>query len=217
MFTWLTGGGSAAPKKNNIPEKIEDFKKKLTQENMGLVDKKSQLQMLISANGQKAVSSTNGQRLIVGMRRHHDMMKMYQTSLQALETTLQNLEMQRVTNEVQKLIGRAPRANMDHVEDSLEEMISRDDEMAELSQLMAQHNDFPIDNGDFLAEMGIVVPDDSNEPKPSAAPAVKVDDIPSPPSYLEPQAVPTSASGVHDVEIPSAAQPVTNTAIMQSF
>lgn len=184
MFSFFGSSASATKKSNSIPAKIEDFQKKLTQENMGLVDKKGQLQLLISSNGKSALNSTNGQRLVTGMRRHHEMMKVYQTSLQALETTLQNLEMQRITSETQKLIGRAPSANFNNIEDNLEDMANRDHEMAELSQLMAQHAELPSDNGDFLEEIGFVIPDTDDRPKPDSPP-VAVMNFPSPPSYLE--------------------------------
>lgn len=185
MFSFWSTGSTKKKKGSEIPEKISDFQKKLTQENMGMVDKRSQLEMLLQSKGKVALKTPTAQRLVMQMKRHYDMIKMYQTSLQALETTLQNLEMQKVTTEVQQLIGRAPSANLNKVEDNLEVMIEREDEMFELSHMMAQHSVYSEDNDDFLSELGINIPDDGKKPKPDATPVLTVVNSPSPPSYLE--------------------------------
>ena len=184
---------SKPKKKNDIPEKTREFKANLIQENMALVDKKSQLQLILSEKGRPGLETPTAVRLLSGMRRNKNMMQLYQTSLQALETTMQNLEMQRVSSEVQHLIGRAPRANTELMEDGLEAMVERDEELTELSQIMAQHSMVPLDNNELLDELGIAIPEEieNHSDNSNAGTPVEIR-APLPPKYLELAKVPTS-------------------------
>ena len=70
---------SKPKKKNDIPEKIREFKANLIQENMALVDKKSQLQLILSEKGRPGLETPTAARLLSGMRRNKTMRQLYQT------------------------------------------------------------------------------------------------------------------------------------------
>jgi hypothetical protein len=180
MFSSWFGGKSGAKKQaDDIPAKIADFNRRLTQENMGLVEKKATLQMLVNEKGRGVMNTPTAVRLVNAMKRNHAMMKVYSTSLSALEATQQNMEMQRVTAEVQKLIGRAGRADFDSVEDSLDMMQDMNIERQQLANLMV--NDQDDDDDDFIAELGLQFPDETSPAPQVIAPA---ETLPSPPGYL---------------------------------
>lgn len=153
---------------------------------MGLVEKRATLQMLVNEKGREVMHTPTATRLVNAMKRNHAMMKVYQTSLTALESTQQNLEMQKVTAEVQKLIGRAGRADFDSVEDNLELMQDMNIERQQLAHLMI--NDEDDNDDDFIAELGLQFPDESAA---VAEPQMPATTLPSPPEYL---AKPTAAN-----------------------
>lgn len=80
MWSNWFGGKSAKKQPDDIPAKIADFNRRLTQENMGLVEKKATLQMLVNEKGRAAMNTPTATRLVNAMKRNHAMMKVYQTS-----------------------------------------------------------------------------------------------------------------------------------------
>lgn len=189
MFGSWFGSKKATKPREDIPEKISQYSKRLTQENMGLVEKKATLQMMISSQGRSVLQTPVALRLICAMKRHKSMMKVYQTSLTALESTQQNLEMQQVTADVQQLIGRAGHANVEDVEESMLDMEEMNAERQQLAQLLGTINE--EDDEDFLNELNLEFPEDIKvAPRPQAA-EMK---FPSPPQYIPSVAIPTSSN-----------------------
>lgn len=89
MFTNWFGSKSAKKKPvDDIPEKIELYNRKWMHENMGMIDKKARLQLLVQEKGKAVLKQPMGLRLISALKRHSAMMRVYQTSLTALERSV---------------------------------------------------------------------------------------------------------------------------------
>lgn len=150
-----------------------------------MIDKKSALQTLVLEKGRPALRTAAALRLLTSIKRHKAMMQVYQTSLNALEATQQNLEMQQITAEVQQLIGRAGRADIEDIEEHVNHWEDMQMERQELAQLMSTNGD---NDDDFIDELNLTFPDEGAI-KPVLSPMLQ-HSMPTPPSYIAQQNTP---------------------------
>ena len=116
-------GGEERKFKEQLGVKIREFNEKMQHEVLAKKIKLERLKELTKGKKRAVLQSPACQRLLGGINRHNNMIRVFETSLTALEETLANLQVQDVHNQTTWMIGSVVRSmhgiNIDSADDSL--------------------------------------------------------------------------------------------------
>ena len=151
--------------KEQLGVKIREFNEKMQHEVLAKKIKLERLKELTKGKKRAVLQSPACQRLLGGINRHNNMIRVFETSLTALEETLANLQVQDVHNQTTWMIGSVVRSmhgiNIDSADDSLGKLDEFREQREELASLMASaaSNDC-VDFDELAGELGLDFDDD---------------------------------------------------------
>ena len=139
--------------------KIREFNEKMQHEVLAKKIKLERLKELTKGKKRAVLQSPACQRLLGGINRHNNMIRVFETSLTALEETLANLQVQDVHNQT-TMIGSVVRSmhgiNIDSADDSLGKLDEFREQREELASLMASAASNDCVDFDELVELSIL-------------------------------------------------------------
>lgn len=154
--------------REELSGKIKELGDKMQHELAAKNQKIHSLKKFVKGKSKKILQSHNCIRYLSGIKRHNNMIRVYETSISALEETLANIEAQRVHSETTAMIGMVSRSikgiNVDEADDSFAKLDEFKQEREELASMMAASiNDGDIDFSDLMLELELTFEEDEAE------------------------------------------------------
>jgi hypothetical protein len=223
-FSWsdlFSTPAAAKPSKVNtrdeLSSKIKELSDKMSHEMAAKNVKVHRLKEFVDGKGRSVLKTTQCSRYLSGIKRHSNMIRVYETSVSALEETLANIEAQRVHTETTAIIGMVSRSmhglNVDSADDTFARLDDFRQEREELATMMASSvNAGNDDYSELVTELGLTFEGDADEPESrttvgSVAATVDVSQFASVPTTLATKA--DSTRNDKDTQRPPGGVPMT--------